>query len=166
MKTFFSTTIVAALLSIFTVCLQAQTNQPKLDHLGLMKQWIGNWKAEIAKDTTYIIECKPFYNGYETYLKTETKGKKLFEQKMLLGYDKKSDKLIESAINNIRQDIVLYVVWYSSINKCEEILLADIANPNKAKNKWTFEFKSPDMFLCTIIVNNKATNIYTFHREK
>jgi hypothetical protein len=166
MKTFYSTTIVAALLSIFTTYLQAQTTQTKLDNLELMKKWIGNWKAEIAKDTTFIIECKTFYNGYEFYLKTETKGKKLFEQKTLLGYDKKTDKLIESAINNISPEIIIMVLWYTSLNKCEEILIEDIASPDKAKYKWTYEFKSPEMFIWTDIVNNKATNNYTFHREK
>jgi hypothetical protein len=40
--------------------LQAQTSQTKLDQVKLMKQFIGTWKCEMGKDTTWTIECKSY----------------------------------------------------------------------------------------------------------
>lgn len=159
------TMIVVLLLSYSSVIL-AQTTQTKLNQVELFKQWIGYWKAEIGKDTTFIIDCKSFYNGFEFYLKVETKGKIMFEQKTLMGYDKKNDKLIECAINNSSKDIMLYALWYTSTDKCEEILLDDIANPEKASIKYEGEFKTPDLLIWKEVVNDKTTWMYTLHREK
>ena len=54
----------------------------------------------MGKDTIFTMEIKSFYSGFETYIKTETKGELVLEEKALMGYDKKSDKLIESGIIN------------------------------------------------------------------
>jgi len=130
-----------------------------------MKQWIGIWKAEIGKDTTFIIDCKSFNKGLEFYIKKETKGKIIVDWKTLVGYDKNNDKLIEAEIYGNNPAMLLYSLWFTSANKCEEILLKDVVNPDKATNKWAFEFKSPDLLIWTDLINNKSTNTYTFHRE-
>ncbi len=151
------------------ICLseiQAQTTQTGLNQMELMNQFIGTWKCEIGKDTLFLMECKSFYNGFDFYLKRETEGRIIFEQKTLMGYDKESDKILESAINNSSKQIILMVAWFTSVNKCEEVLFKDIANPDKAKYKWIFEFKSPDLLIWMDVVNNKPTNTYTFHRGK
>ena len=166
MKTFFVTIMIAAFLLLNSNGITAQTNVTKLNQIELFKQWTGNWIAEIGSDTTFLMECKSFHNGYEFYLKIETKGNIMWEQKTLMGYDKKSDKLIESTIASSSPDIILMACWFTSANKCEEVLLEDVSNYEKANLKWEFEFKSPDLLIWTEIVNNKAANAYTFNRDK
>ena len=166
MKTFcFSTTIVAFLL-LFSNGIHAQTTQTKLNQVELMKQFLGNWKGELGKDSIGTLVCKSFYNGFDFYFKIETKGKIVFEEKTLSGYDKKSDKLIKIWVQNINPEFGILALWFTSANICEEVLFEDISNPIKAKYKWIFEFKSPDLLIWTDIVNNKITGTYTFHREK
>jgi len=166
MKTYCLTGIFTVFFVLFSNGILAQTTRSKLDHLELMKQWIGNWKADIGKDTTYTIQCKPFFNGYEFYIKEETRGKLILEEKTLLGYDKKTGKLLESAVNSMSQGISLYSVWFTSPNRSELIYLEDISTPGKAKYKWITEFITPGLMTYTDLVDNKPTGIRTFHRIK
>jgi hypothetical protein len=166
MKALCLNTMVVVFLSLCTNVIQAQTTQTKLNQVELMKQFLGTWKGEMGKDTAFVMEIKSFYNGFESYLKTETKGKIIIEEKTIMGYDKKNDKLIESGIMNSSPDIISWANWFSSSNKMEAVLLEDISNPEKANLKWTFELKSPDLMVWSNIVNNKTTGTYTFHREK
>jgi hypothetical protein len=157
--------MIFALLLQYTNGIQAQTTQAKLNQLELNKQFLGTWKAINGNEIT-TIEGKPFYNGIETYYKTEKEGKIVVENKLLLGYDKKLDKLIECGIGSDVEGIAVYVAWFTSNNIMEEILLEDMPHPDKAKFKSIFEFISPDVFALTYLENNKVTNTYTFHREK
>jgi hypothetical protein len=138
----------------------------ELNQVKLMKQFLGTWKGEMGKDTAFVMEIKSFYNGFESYLKTETKGKIIIEERTIMGYDKKNDKLIESGLMNSNPDIITWVNWFSSSNKMEAVLLEDISNPEKANLKWTFELTSPEVMIWSNIVNNKITGTYTFHRGK
>jgi hypothetical protein len=166
MKTLRLTAMVVVFLSLCINGIQAQAMQTKLNQVELMKQFIGIWKGEMGKDTAFVMEIKSFYNGFESYLKTETKGKIVIEEKTIMGYDKKSDKLIESGLMNSNPYIITWVNWFSSSNKMEAVLLEDVSNPEKANFKWTFELKSLDLIVWSNIVNNKTTGTYTFHREK
>ena len=166
MKTISLTTIMAVFLLLCTNGIQAQSTQPKLNQVELMKQFIGTWKGEMGKDTAFIMEIKSFYNGFESYLKTETKGKIIIEEKTIMGYDKKNDRLVESGIMNGNPGILIWANWFSSANKMEAVYLEDNSNPEKATFRWTFELKAPDLLVWTNLINNKATGTYTFHREK
>jgi hypothetical protein len=165
MKKICLTIQIAAFLLICLNGLQAQTNQTKLNHAELMKQFLGNWKSELGKDTLGILICKSFYNGFDFYFKIESKGRIIFEEKTLTGYDEKYDKLIKLWVQSEKPEFGLIVVWFLSPKVCEEVLFEDINNPDKAKFKWIFEFKSPDILTWKDVVNNKVTNIYTFHRK-
>jgi hypothetical protein len=85
MKTFSLTTITVVFLLFLTIGIQAQTSQTKPNNLELFKQFVGTWKSEMGKDTAFIMTIKSFYNGFESYLKTETKGKIVIEEKTLMG---------------------------------------------------------------------------------
>ena len=145
---------------------QAQTRQIKFNQVELFKQFLGTWKGEKGKDTAFMMETKSFHDAFESYVKTETKGKIIIEEKTLTGYDKKNDKLIESVIINSSPNIILYAMWFTSVHKCEGVLFEDVSNPEKAILKWTFELPSPDILVWTNIKDNKPTNTYIFHREK
>ena len=166
MKKFCLTISIAVFLLFLLNGLQAQTTATKLNQVELMKQLVGSWKSDAFQDSIWTGECKSFGYGLEWSSKTELKGKIVKEGRSLMGYDKKNDKLIECGLSNSSPNIMLYSIWFTSANKLEEILLKDISNPEKAALIIKYEFKSPDLFTETDIMNNKIIGTYTFHRIK
>jgi hypothetical protein len=160
--------MIAVLLLLYTNVLQAQTTQTKLNQIELMNQFTGIWKSE-KDDTTDIIEDKLFGDGHELFMKTETKGKIIWEGKSIIGYNKKNDMLIESLLERWIPNNTFLTIWsvrFLSTNKFEEILLDEISNPEKATEKWIYELKSPDLMISTWMNNNKVVSVYTFNRVK
>ena len=82
-----------------------------------------------------------------------------------MGYDKINNRIIEPQIWDSSPNIILWSGLFTSSNKYEAILFKDIANPEKATLKWEYEFKSPDLLVCTYIVNKKTTATYTLNRK-
>jgi hypothetical protein len=136
-----------------------------LNQIELMKQMLGSWKGEIAKDTFYLAQYKPFGDGVEGTIKIVSKGKKIMEGRALLGYDKKLDKFIESDLVE-GSDMMVYGIWYTAKDALTEVPLEYISNPANAPVIWKYELKPPDIFTWNNIENNKTTFSYTFHREK
>jgi hypothetical protein len=144
---------------------QSQTTETKLNQVELIEQFVGTWKSE-KQDTAYIIDDKLYGDGHEVYLRTETKGKIIWEAKTLMGYDKKNDMLIEAFIEHNSPKIILSAIRFLSPNKFIGILLEEISNPEKATEKDIYELKSPDLMINTYIKNNKVVSIDTFKRVK
>ena len=136
-----------------------------LNQVELWKKFLGTWKGEVAKDTFSIFTARPFGTGMEGTFKIVTKGKTVNEGKTLNGYDKKSDKFIEADVQS-GSGINVYAYWFTSATKCEGIPIAYISNPENAVLRWTFEFKSPDMYVVTTIENNKPIKTESYYREK
>jgi hypothetical protein len=166
MKTFCLTAIIAVCILLITNGTQAQTTQTKLNQVELIKQLLGTWKGETAKDTTMVTEYLPFGSAMVGNDKIITKGKTINSMKELVGYDKKSDKIIGVELNESTLEITSYAVWFTSKNTYEAVLLQDISNPDKAILKYKIELKSPDMFVETVIQNGKVISTMTFNREK
>jgi hypothetical protein len=164
-KTYSLILIIAVSLFFYTNGIQAQTTQTKLNQVELMKQFVGTWKSE-KHDTAYIIDDKLYGDGHEVYLRTETKGKIIWEAKTLMGYDKKNDMLIEAFIEHNSPNIILSAIRFLSPNKFIGILLEEISNPEKATEKDIYELKSPDLMINTYIKNNKIVSVNTFKRVK
>jgi len=80
--------VIYAVDSYVEKCVPSESSKG-LNQVELFKQMIGTWKAEIARDTFYLAQYKPFGNGLEGNIKIVTGGKKIMEGKVLLGYDKK-----------------------------------------------------------------------------
>jgi hypothetical protein len=137
----------------------------ELNQVELMKQFIGSWKCDISKDTTFFIESKSYGTGIELDFKYVTKGKTYSEAKLLWGYDKKVDKYIIAQITK-GMDIEFWAVWFVEKNKYIMLPYSDITNPDKASFKWEGEFKSPDMFVETTILDNKSVKTDTYTRVK
>jgi hypothetical protein len=137
----------------------------ELNQVELMKQFLGTWKAEFGKDTIAIFEQKAYGVGQEVFIKASTKGKMIFEGKQLWGYDKKLDKII-NASELKGQNIGIAVFWFISKNKYVGVYYSDIPNPENALSKWEGEFKSPDIYVETMIVNNKLVSTDTYTRIK
>jgi hypothetical protein len=145
--------------------IQAQTTQTKLNQVELMKQFIGNWKSDVSKDTICFWDIESFGTGFVGYFKYITKGKIITEGKELWGYDERIDKCIMSEMIN-GMDIALYATWFISGNRCDMFPYSDISNPEKASSKWEVEFTSPDVLVETTIVYNKPIKIDTYTRVK
>ena len=147
MKTFYLTTMISVFLLLCTNGIQAQTVQTQLNQFELMKQFLGTWKCELGEDTTYfkfstiIVENKSFGDGgIEGYQKILQKDKILSEQKHVMGYDKKSDKIIGASIKKDNPEISLTVSWFTSSNTCERIPFEYISNPEQATPIFIYEF--------------------------
>ena len=162
MKTFFLTTIVAVFLLLCTNGIQAQNAQTKLNHVDL-KQYEGNWKCEIAKDTTNFRDFKSYGTGFVNDWKIVTKETTVNEWIISFGYVMEIDKYI---IGSKGQDINVYASWFISERKMLIISYSDISNPENASWKMTDEYMSPDIFIETTLVDNKPVWSGTYTRIK
>jgi len=165
MKTFCLTIVIVVVLLSCSNGIQAQITLTKLNQVELMKQFVGAWKSEMFQDTIWSGEIKSFGTGLEGYFKAETKGKVVIEQKQLMGYDKKTDKFIETDLYK-GSGIIIYTIWFASKNKATELPYEFITNPEKTPSKWDIDFKSADQFTETYTQNNKVIAVYTFNRDK
>jgi len=165
MKTFCSTLTIAAFLLFCTNGLQAQTSQPKLNQVELMKQFLGSWKCDVDKDTTAFWDTKSYGTGLECEYNYVKNGKIVSEGRQLWGYDKTIDKYYATTLPK-GMDIYIDVYCFISEIKCKIYTLNDIQNPEIAPVRWEIEFKSPDMFIETYISNNEPFKIRTFTRMR
>lgn len=164
MKTFYLTAMISVSLLIWSDRMEAQ-GAGKLNQVELIKQFINNWKAEIGKDTTALWEIKSSGTGLECHFKYVTKDKMIMEGNQIWTYDQKTDKFILSSATN-SMDAGSSTLWFTSKDKCLITPLSDISNPDKGTFKIETEFKSPDMFVQKMIVNNKIVNTSTYNRIK
>jgi len=165
MKALSLTTMIAIFLLLCTNGIQAQTMQTKLNQIELMKQQLGSWKCDVAKDTTAFCDEISYGTGFEIIFKVVTKGKIIWEQKNFTGYDKSIDKYIDAAMVK-GEDIVLCAIWFISNNKYEVVPYKDISNPENASWKVEGEFKSPDEYVETYLENGKTVWTETYTRVK
>ncbi|HEY5124231.1 MAG TPA: hypothetical protein VIK14_10895 [Ignavibacteria bacterium] len=166
MKKFCLTITTAVFLLICLNGLQAQTTQTKLNQVELLKQFLGTWKSEIAKDTTIIGDYTPFGTAVESNLQIVTNNKILDSWKRFCGYDKINDRLIIAKLMKSSPVIEISEFWFTSKNAGEGFVIQDISHPENTTIKWKIEFKSPDLYIQTVIQNNKTIAVRIFNREK
>ncbi len=77
-------------------------NEPSknLNQVDLWQKFSGTWKGEIAKDTFIMYEERPYGTGMENKIRIITRDKILQEGIGLFGYDRESDKIIETTLLN------------------------------------------------------------------
>ena len=165
MKKFCLTISIAVFLLFLLNGVQAQTTTTKPNQVELMKIFIGNWKAELPRDTVYYENIKAFGTGFECYDKTEVKDKMITEEKELYGYDSKLDKYVGADFVK-GKDIEIWAIWFTSNTKYEGMHFSDISNPDKASFKVEGEIKSPDAISQNFIMNGKVVLTYNFKRVK
>ena len=165
MKKLCFATMIAVFMLVCTNGLQAQTTQTTLNQVELMKQLLGSWKCEIAKDTTEYSDSKPYGTGMYADFRYVTKDKIILEGKQLYGYDRQMDKFILTILIK-GMDMQLAAMWFTSENICVVYYYKDIPNLEKASFKVELEFKSPDIMLFKTIVNNNIIKTDTFTRIK
>jgi hypothetical protein len=79
-----------------------------------MKQFLGTWQTEMAKDTTQIDEFTAFGNAVVASIMNITKRKVIQSRKELWGYDEKNDKIVFAEVSDSSPNINLYAFWFTS----------------------------------------------------
>jgi hypothetical protein len=125
---------------------------------------VGTWKCDVAKDTIIFSEIKSYGTGFEGLVKYVANDKVDYEQKRLCGYDKDLDKYIYAWLE--AEYFGLTAEWFVSNNKVIGVQFSNITNPEMASWKFEVEIKPPDMFVETVIENNKTAWTGTFTRVK
>jgi len=155
--------VIAGFLFIGLAEIQAQATQVKLNQIELFKQFIGNWKCEIAKDTVYYMETKAFGTGLEIYDKIVVKDKVISEIKELYDYDRDLDKFIGVELVK-NEGISVLAMWFVSERKVIAVGYKDISAPDKASFKAEIEFLSSNDVTQTLYTNNKIITKRYFTR--
>jgi beta-lactamase regulating signal transducer with metallopeptidase domain len=159
--------IILSLLAFSNDRLTSSTGEislhTQLNQVELFRQFLGTWIFQKSKDTTCVLVCKPYNDGLDMYLKYESKGKIILEQKGLMDYDKISDKLIRF---NTNPENPPYAMWFSSKYICEVGPIMDISNPSNVSPDRKWVFKSSDLLSLSILINDKYVDIFTLTREK
>lgn len=163
MKKSKSILVIAGFLLISFSEIQAQMTQTKLSQVELAKKFIGNWNANLGKDTVLYWDAKTFGTGFECYFKIVTNDKILSEGKQLFGYDSKLDKYVAATLLK-GTDMEIWALWFTSNNKYVITYLSDILNPDKSSFKMDGEIKSPDAYSETCFMNGKVVMIYNYKR--
>ena len=143
----------------------ASETAKELNQVELMKQFIGNWKVGMAKDTVLYWDAKAFGTGFESYFKTVAKDKIISEGKQLFGYDSKLDKCVSASFFK-GMDMEIWALWFTSNNKFVITYYSDISNPDKSSFKMDGEFTSPNAYSETYFMNGKAVMKYNYVRVK
>jgi hypothetical protein len=165
MKKFYLTTVIAVFCMIISNGIQAQTTQTKLDQFELMKQCLGVWKGELAKDTIMIMNWTSFGKAIEDNYKIVTKDKILYSRKAIYGYDEKYDKIVVAAISDNSPSIDLMAIWFSSMDTANLVGYQYLSNPEKSNFKMQWILIPPDSAK-RIVIYNKVVSESKFFREK
>jgi len=153
-------------IQCFTVGIQAQATQTKLDQIELMKQCLGVWKGELAKDTIMIMNWTSYGKASEDNYKVVTKDKILYSRKAIYGYDQEYDKIVVAAITDNSPNIDLMAIWFSSKDTANLVEYEYLSNPEKSNFKMQWILITPDSAKRIVIYNNKVESASTFLREK
>jgi hypothetical protein len=166
MKKSFLILVIAGFLVIGLSEIQAQTMQAKLNQAELMNLFNGKWEGELAKDTLFYVDFKPFgTTGADMYFKVVSKGNVLSEIMELFGYNSKLNKYIGTILEK-GKDAEIGACWFTSNNKYIVTYLNDISNPDKASWKCEGVFKSPDAITEIEYQNGEAVMTYNYKRVK
>jgi hypothetical protein len=166
MKTFNSSTLVSIILLLCTNGILAQTTQPKLNQMELMKEFLGVWKGEIAKDTVMIMNFTSFGKAIENNYKITVKDKILYSGKEIYGYNQKYDKIVVAAIHDNSPQMGLYAAWFSSKDTGNLVGYQYLSNPEKSTYKIQWIIIPPDSSKRIVIQNKNVVSVSTYFREK
>ena len=92
MKKIYLTTVIAVFLLLCTNGIQAQTTQPKLNQVELMKQFLGTHQANTGKDTVETWEAQQYGNAFVMKVSQIIKGQKKPYYINNVGFDSKENK--------------------------------------------------------------------------
>jgi hypothetical protein len=151
-------------IQLFAFCGKpvAQPNQPKLNQVALMRQFLGTWTCEFGKDTFLISENKPFGKGMTANGRITTQGRTLDSIVQIYGYDKTTDQYVLAELIRSSSTFEICSTWFTSPNAGE----LTISNLDSSKFKWRFEFKTSDSIVQTALLDGEVIKEISLTRVK
>jgi hypothetical protein len=130
----------------------AQANQPKLNQVVLMRQFLGTWICEMGKDTFLYSENKPFGRGMTANGRITTQGRTLDSIVQIYGYNQSTDKFVLAELIRSSSTFETCTTWFTSLTAGELI----VDNVDSSKFKWRFEFKTADSIVQTALLDGQV----------
>ena len=162
MKTLCMATVISVCFLAGIIETDAQINQTKLNQTELMKQFLGNWKCELSKNTSYLYEFRPFGDGMICNAQVIIDVEIADSVKQLYGYDSITDKFIVAELIKSSSEIKLSSGWFTS-EQSGKIVSTD---PDQSEIKIDFEFQSPDIIKQTAVLGINYIVEMTLNRIK
>jgi hypothetical protein len=164
MKTTFVTTMAVLFLLLNSTILQAQTTEPKINQVESLKQFEGQWRYELKKDSGEYWDAKLLGKALVFTVYSEIKGKKNLMYQSSFGHDSKTGKIMGFVLFPNAD----YKTWIGSFIK-EETLAVDMVdnfNPEKVSINCEFQFDTPDLLTVTCFNKGERIGLKKFNRIK
>ena len=164
MKTFCFTTMNAVFLLFCSYGIKAQTTEPKLDQVESLKQFEGQWRYELKKDSGEYWDAKLLGKALVFTVYSEIKGKKNLMYQSSFGHDSKTGKIMGFVLFPNAD----YKTWIGSFVK-EGTLAVDMVdnfNPEKVSINCEFQFDTPDLLTVTCFNKGERIGLKQFNRIK
>jgi hypothetical protein len=165
MKKLCLTTLIFVFLLFSFKGIQAQTTQTKLNQVELMKQWLGTWQNDAAKDTVDIWEAKPYGKAIIATVYRVIKGVKSDSYVCNFGYDDRDDKL--KGFNLFPNTDFMTWIGVFTTDKLFEADALDSFKPEIVWFKNEIEFKTPtEMIVRGYDAKGVKTGEWTYKKVK
>ena len=148
MKKFYLTTSIAVFFLVCTCGIQAQTAQPQLNQIELIKKFLGTWQASTGKDTVEVWESQLFGNAVIITVSQIIKGKKTPTYVNNMSYDS-SDGKLKGFVLNANASNATWIGSFSSEKDFSGTMLY-IFQPENAWGKFAFVFTTPKEWVFTM----------------
>jgi hypothetical protein len=163
MKTFSLTTAIAVLFLCRFNGIQAQDTNAALDQIKLNQQYIGNWQANLGKDTIEIREVQQYGKAFITDVYQVIKGKKTPLYINNYVFNSEDGKWKGSIMFN-NGDFVTWTGSYITDKKSTGIILVDF-NPAMVVGKYENIYKNPNEWMA-IYFNKDGIKTFEKHFVK
>lgn len=144
MKKLCLTAAIAVLWMFFNNGAQAQTTQPKLNQVELMKQLLGTWQREVGKDSIQIGEFQQYENAFTENVYLVVNGKKSMVNIWSIGFSPKEDRFKCFALRP-SGNYSTFIVSFISKNRCIGNRVQNF-NPEKVLGNFEQVFETPTNF--------------------
>jgi len=164
MKITFLTTMAVVFLLLNSTVLQAQTTEPKLYQVESLKQFEGQWRYELKKDSGEYWDAKLLGKALVFTVYSENKSKKNLMYQSSFGLDSKTGKIMGFVLFPNAD----YKTWIGSFVKEGTLALdmVDNFNPEKVSINCEFQFDTPDLLTVTCFNKGERIGLKKFNRIK
>lgn len=164
MKRNYINLIVAVFLLLNSNEIRAQTTEPKLNQVESLKQFEGQWRYEMKKDSGEYWDAKLLGKALVFTVYSENMGKRNLMYQSSFGLDSKTGKIMGFVLFPNAD----YKTWIGSFVK-EATLAVDMVdnfNPEKVSINCEFQFDTPDLLTVTCFNKGERIGLKKFNRIK
>lgn len=164
MKKFCLTILIAVFVLFFSSGIQAQTTQPAINQVSLLKQFIGKWQATTGKDTVETWEGKSYGEAIIITITRDVKGLSSPVYVNNIGFDK-GDGNIKGFALFPNTDVIPWIGKFSS----EKNFAGDLIGAFDSKAVWMkfdFVFSAQGFIFGNYNLEGVKTGEYNFSKVK